>query len=541
MNTRRMGLVVGLALVTLAASGAVARASGYHPAFDRAVKEADWILLHEIVSDHVPKDVLLGIPKAVQRYPGRVVLVRVKQSFKGPFRKGDLLYIWDRSYRSSASYFLTKGRDNLTFLIKPKRRPYIVGVTPRDDTKYLAVPIRNLNGTFGRGRAGALKTWLRLLDLTSVGSQLIPLADLRAIVATAKSPALLRYALTHWPGTLTGKDVRAIKALLRRSRSRPWVTAAAMDLLRKQGVGLSVKTLRDQLAHGPQSARQQMLKQITRANVAAVRDVLWTWASRDEPSGVNALLLLARLERRYLIKKLRAHRLPFWLEIPALAALGSQLGRHYSKAAMKIDQWQLSYGADLVKGKTFGAAYSLQTRKPVWAELITLVVPLLSTMKQGPRELTLAIAHTWGYRVTRVGKKAAKLGKRGRAPLSITLQHVPGKRYKVKLIERARVPVWVCPRTEKRVVITRAKNGVTSMDATLGSWDNTAAPRTCFKRRKGIVHTELVDFSLLVKNVRAPGTYELSVSVLHRSSGIEYGLNAWTGMVYSPPLTISLP
>jgi len=536
---RRLTVILGLVLAASVVSEHSAAASGYHPGFDRAVKEADWIILHTVVSDHAPRTKLAGIPSS-RRFTGRVFLVRVKRSFKGPFRKGDMLYIWDGSHNSTAGYFLRKGRDNLTFLVKPKRRSYIAKVHVRSGTMDVGAPIRNLTGAFGKGRALHVRGWLRKLELTRVGSRPIPLRDMRKVIRRSKSPALLRYVLTHWTGRLSKNDAAAVKALLTRPGATAMVTGAALELLRKKGVGLSVKSLRAQLVSGPKYARGRMLKQINARNARGVRDVLWGWVKRDEQSALDALSVLGRHQRRYLIGKLRRNRLPFWLDIPALQVVRTNVGRRYSASAMKLSRWQLVGAGRLVKGKTFGASYSMQTRKPVWAEMIKLVIPLLPTMKREARELTLAVARTWGYQVRRKGKSAS-LGARTAVPLSISVARVPGARHKIMVIERASRNVLVCTKTLRRVAISKGRNSVTSTDSTLGGWYNTKTARNCFKRRKGVVQTQVVDLASLVKNIKKPGMYEVSVDLLHSHSGSEHGLNGWTGMVYSNKLSISLP
>ena len=353
---RAATIVAPLALLTLLVFSVPAAASGYHPPFDRAVQQAEWILLSSVVSEHAPGDALTGLPKNMNR--GRVYRVRVKRAFKGSFSKGQELLIWDPWRGSTAGYFLSVKAPNLTFLtiIGPNapqsptgkgRRgftpPRFRTVTPKKKGERLAVPIRNLGGP--KPRAAGVDAWVRLLELTKVGKQKLSLAQARGILKRSKDWHLLIYALTHWPGKLSDADTKLVRKVMKANIKAGGVTWAGAKLLRAHGKELTVAELRFQLEKAKPNVRRSLLRSVTAANAAKVQDLIWQWIQRDQDGAQDAIEVLGRLAPKFLEGRLAKVKLPFWLDIPALKALNKtprDFGRKaYPPRAMETTRWVL--------------------------------------------------------------------------------------------------------------------------------------------------------------------------------------------------------
>ena len=550
-----LALALALGLMQVTASRPVA-ASGYHPRFDWAVQEASWIVLHEVVSRHKPADVLRDLPADAQ---GVVFEVRVKRCFRGPFKPGNRLLIWDWNDRSSAGYYLSTKRPNLSFLAPPgtvrRRGPTARARTtlgekarPKNNQIKLGLVFRNKSDTPSRGRGHGIKAWVQLLDQTRVGSRALDLRQVRQILKQGSDPVLVAYALTHWPGTLLATDAAVIRALISKHVSDTRVTTDAFALLRKQGQPLGTKALRALLTKGTAAARGWLLGQITKAEVATLRDLIWGWIAGDDPSALQAIRMLGRHQRAYLEKRLRAHRLPFWLNIPALKAIGkgpADLGQPpYPSGAMKANGYELVDVRKLLKGETFGIAYALIERKKGLGPLLQLLVPHLAKMRHEARELAIGGLRTHGYEVTPMGALFKVSGKPKPLPLAITLLPVVGQPHKLLLLERALRPTLLCARGPLRIHLQAPDGRAASRDATGGAFAKTrpAAPKGCFKRATGEVRRTEVDLSSLVSHPKDLEKFNrIQVAVVHPHRGAEHGLNAWTGLVFSASTPLQRP
>jgi hypothetical protein len=539
-----------------------ARGSGYHPPFDRAVEEAHWVLLHTVISDHKPKDMLKNLPPQAR---GRVYLVKVKKVFRGPFKPGDRLLVWDPWYRSTAGYFLNAKGDNLSFLAPPGAdRKYRVkgrgrakapttirtmktygGNTVAKDPKLkVGVVFRNKSDTVSKGRGHGMKDWMTLLDMTKVGKRSIDLKQARTALTKSSGREMLYYVLSHWPGALSKKDAALVRKVINKHTDDAMVTATAVKLLRSSKMPLATAALKRLLAKGSRYARYELIKDITPANVKAVRDVLWTWIEKDEDGALRAIRLLGKLQPAFMEKRLKAKRLPFWLNIPALAAISKtpkDLGQKpYPAGAMKANEYDLGELGRLVKGKTFGVWHAVSwARSSRLAPYMSLVLPHFPKMKPEAREVVIAAMRTWGYAVKRKGSTIA-IGARAKPPLTINLKPVPGSPRKVRMVETALRPLLLCPKGGRQVRVGMKGGPETSVESSMGSF-TAKQPRDCFKTKKGVVREEVVDLSSLLRNLKKPGTYQVRVAVTHPYTGQAHGLDAWTGVVFSAPMDIRLP
>ncbi|MFH2005915.1 MAG: hypothetical protein ABI333_04920 [bacterium] len=560
---RRVGLSLVAVVVFCALSSGPARGSGYHPPFDQAVEEAPWILLHTVISGHVPKDVLKNLPPEAR---GRVYLVKVKQVFRGPFKPGDRLLVWDPWYRSTAGYFLNEKGDNLSFLAPPgaerkyripgrgrakaapevrSHKTYGGGTAAKDAKLKVGLVFRNKSDTVSKGRGHGMKDWMRLLTLTKVGSRPIDLKQARAAMVKTSGRELVHYVLTHWPGALSKKDAALVRRMINARPGDAMVTASAVKLLRSNKMPLAAAVLKRLLATGSRYARYELLKDVTKANVKAVRDVLWSWIEKDQEGVLEAIERLAALQPAYLETRLKAARLPFWLNIPALAALSKtpqDLGQKpYPAGAMKANKYDLFELGKLVKGQTFGVWHAVSwTRSDGLAPYMPLLVPHFPKMKPEAQEVAVAAMRSWGFEVKRAGTTIV-IGRRTKPPLVIALEPIPGQPRKVRLKETALRPLLLCPKGGGRQVRITMKGGQeTSLETSQGSFSD-KHPKECFKSRTGVVRDEVVDLTSLLGNLKKPGLYQVRVALTHMFAGREHGLDAWTGMVLSAPLDLRLP
>jgi len=507
-----------------------AAASGYHPDFDQAVREATAIALCEVRAALPATDILVGIPDDLRRYPGQVYDARITRSFAGPLADGEALWIWDALAGSTARQAVNMDAPNLTFLAPPganrhgNRQTYGGGGATSDGRPVMVV-FRNLS----EGPDTGLDGWLTLLEWTDVGARPLSLEQARAAVADLNANAELhRYALSHWPTPLTPEDAATISALITARIDDARVVHPASALLREHGHGLSGDALRKTLEAASPYARSGLVRDVNAGNIAQVRDVLWSWVETDAAGALEALDPLAAHAGPWLTEKLR-QPLPFWLDIPATLALGlepADFGRSYP--VLEENRWLLVGPGDLVKGKTFGARMAMDRRDESFGRLLPLVAPHLPQMTAEARETAIAAMRTFGYAVERSGD-AVTLGPRRDMPVRARLEILTATR--VKLVLSADPGIVVCDRIQHKVELT-AGDQTTSIDRT---WNDFGAPpRSCFVARDGDFYREEIDVSALLENLSDPTDIKVSVSALLGVSGAEQGFDAWTGMVSTP-------
>ena len=541
------------ALVLLLGLPPHALCSGYHPPFDRAVKEATWIISNVVLSEHEPLKVLKGITEKPSLL-GRVYRVRVEKCFRGPFKKGDELLIWDPYYRSTAGYYLDTKGPNLSFLKSPGERGggrewYGSKAAPKDATLKLGLPIRNLSAGPSRGRGTGQKAWERLLELTQVGQRMVPEKDARAALAEDPGDAVLvNYLLKHW-SAWAAEDGDLVRSAVERHKDNPTTVNLASTLLRKHGEGLDARLLERLFRTAAPRGRASLMAHVDAESVDVLAPLLTSWIEADEEGGGEAIACLARLAPATLKQQLCKKRLPFWLEIPALKALdmrpvdvGPAYAADYDEAAMKLEDWELRQARDLAQGNTFGVTYGFKTKQEVWPRLLPLLVRQQQFLPPKAREAAIAMARSWGYEVTR-DAKSARVGARKGPPVEVQLSLVKGED-QVRVVVRTKRPVLIAKPNGREVRVCdpsgRVKSSLTSGGHDYGQPDT---PRTQFVLMEAgkVIHETTEDYSGLLKSVRkgAPkGPYRVRVAVVYGSSGVNHDLDAWTGMVYSEELEI---
>jgi len=505
------------ALLVLAGLG-LAHASGYHPDFDEAVEQADWIVLGQAVHAAPAGSVLTGIP-ADQRQ-GEVYRVPLSQSFTEEGPGAAELYAWDPYAGSTAGYYLSTEQANLSFLVV---EPGIVA----SDGLPVGRVIRNLSDTASRGRGAGRDDWVTLLSWTDVGRRPLSVAHAReALGDPAAGRNLLNYVLEHWPGTLTDADADAVSALLETRASDAYVTRPATRLLRAQGRPLTGQALHEALRTGSPHARSELVKDVDDTNVEGVRELLWGWLATDAEGALYGLEALATHDPGYLRAQLEAQSLPFWLDIPAIRALDLQprdLGRDYPVTT--DNPWRLVDLGKLVKGEDFGVRFAMAHDSEELDVLLPLLVPHLPAMTDDAREVGVAALRTAGFTVQRQGD-GATLGPRDGAPLVLQVEPLSADR--VRLVVRATRPTMVCDQVQVGIELASAE-GTVSRSAMHGDFG--PAPRDCFALRDDLVLTREESLSSLSSLRPEPATVRAELLFAH--PGTEHGLDAWTGMVSS--------
>jgi hypothetical protein len=527
-------------------------ASGYHPGFDRAVKEATWIVSHVVVSEHDAKDLLAGFPASGRPHVGRAYRVRVTRCFRGPFKANDEFTIWDPYARSTATYALNAKGPNLTFLMTPSASRngddwFGAKVTAKDGES-LGLPIRNLSEGPSRGRGAGRKAWERLLDLTQAGKIKVPGDLARAALAeTPGNPILIHYLLEHWDGWDAG-DPNLVRQVLDLHKGRASTLTTALKLLGKHGERLGEPTLLRLLQGVAPGARNDLMEHVTAETIGSFEVLLGSWADKDEEGGAKAVALLGRFAPKGVERRLRARRLPFWLAIPAYKALGKRpadLGPEhagdYDDTAMALASWELSQAKSVAHGNTFGLTYGFETQQAVWPKLLPLLVRDLRFLKPKVREVAIAMARSWGYEVTRKGE-SVDVGKRTTPPVDVSLSLVDGD-HKVRVVVRALRAVTITKPSGRNVSVKGPKGGSSSSTQSGGDYGRPETPRDQFMEvAAGDVITDYVeDCSQLMEAVRQSepkGPYRLRVAVYHVGAGVPHGLDAWTGMVLSKELEL---
>ena len=90
-----------------------AQGSGYHPQFDEAVAEAKIIVSGQVTKAWEPRS--KANSHSQWHLVGEVYRMRVTDVFKGNVKAGDDIVFWDPYSGSTAGYFVTEGKPNLTF------------------------------------------------------------------------------------------------------------------------------------------------------------------------------------------------------------------------------------------------------------------------------------------------------------------------------------------------------------------------------------------------------------------------------------------
>jgi hypothetical protein len=523
-------------------------ASGYHPPFDKAVAEAELIVVGEVTEAWCPK-VVSATKTAPAR--GRVYRMEVRKVYKGSLRQGEAVVFTDPHHRSTASYRVAESGLNLTFLVKLElsafeRRRYDYGV------EELYRPIRNLSkdSVFG---PDALDGWLYLLDHFVAREPGDRLEAYRNILKKHENRNVLHYAVTHFPGDLAPADITLFKQVAADRASDAYVAGYAVERLAKAGARFDVELLRKLLEDGSVYMRDQLLSMVDRSNVAGVQDLLFGFLIQDGPEAEQKLIeTLARHAPAFLRKQLERHELQPWKLIPCLRELGingSAVGKSdFPAKILSANPYTLRFVGEVVGGNEFWGVIAMGEPEGhrEWEPLFPLFSSTLKGQDTPIRRLVVALMRTFGKKVVRSGEtyRVVETERPMPCPVGLTLS-TEKKRYRldepvsVKVTETARADgTWMAMKGSLGWHVERPDHSATMTGGFFHEFKDVDLPREEFREgRKAEVRVTEVN---LTSYFNVPGNYRLSAKKLYPHDGGSHGIDAWTGVAFSGTIEIEI-
>jgi hypothetical protein len=532
-----------LVMILLLAPLLRTQASGYHPPFDRAVKEADLIVVGEVFEAWQPK---MLSPRSGG---GRIYKLRVSKAYKGSIKAGREVVFIDPYYRSTASYRVAEEEKNLTFLVKLNRAKFAKGGYDLGP-QVLYHPIRNFSkkSIFGDD---AMEGWLYLLDHFVAGKPGNKSAKYREIIEESSNRHVLHYVVTHYPKDLTSTDVKLLLKLIKRHSQDAYVAGYAIKKLAAAGMILDPETLKDLFESGSPYMRDDLLSMVSKDNVSGVQDLLFEFLTADKVEAEQETIdTLAKHAPGFLKRKLEDSKLPFWTLIPCLQALGingSAVGKpDYPRQILSANPYTIRFMGEMVKGNEFWGVLAMDEpdKHKEWQPLFPLLEPTLRGPDTPIRRLTVALMRTFGWKVAR-SAKAYKLGKSGQTP-PVRIEIAVEKK-KFRLSEPVIVTISQIAEVDGVTMalegpigwkVERPDKSATMTGGFFHEFKEVDLERSKFKRlRRQAVKKTTRDISSWFD---LPGRYRLSFKKLYPHDGGSHDLDAWTGMVFSEPIEIEI-
>ncbi|MFC1703323.1 hypothetical protein ACFL1E_00875 [Candidatus Omnitrophota bacterium] len=542
-----------------------AYASGYHPPFDQAVKEAELIVLGDVIEAWDPK-----AKQDSERFDfseGRAYRMRVEKVYKGDVKAGDEIIFWDAHYMSTASYHVSEGNKNLTFLVPAElsefeKRHFQFG------TPELYRPITNCNQEYDFD-IGEYQGYLYLLDLTLMN----PPEDLRPtytkILREENNRYVLRYVFEHWPAELTQEDILLFRETFNKHYQDAYVTNPAIERLALQGEFFDDTNLRQLLKEGSSYQRMELLAMVDAKNIKSVEDILFDWIMEEERNlgEQESIEILADLSPEYLRKQLSNRKIPFWKLIPCLQALeinGSDVGKEdFSPEILALDPYTISNIGEVYSGKDFHGicamdyiqelesdfdviwGYSREREK--WKTALPLFEPLLKKPDSPIRRLVVALMRTYGLTVVREGDGyVVDRSKTSASPpvrLEIEAPKEPfqlGDSLKQLRVKETAIAdgAWFSFNGSLSWAVREDDGGTAGGGGTFGIFENVDIPKDKFvqlEEGQTFYSSDSLGWSM-----SRPGRYYASVSKVYPHDGASVGLDAWTGTVFSNTVEIEV-
>ena len=537
--------IAALAIGVMAALTARALGSGYHPGFDQAVAEAKVIVVGQVTEAWLPKSRTSGQSEWYAK--GEVYRMRVTDVYKGNVRAGDDVVFWDPHSTSTAGYFVTEGKPNLTFLVEgspdaEQLRMYDYGA------ELTYAPISNFTG--GVEDSEQYDGWVYLLNMVLRGSPVNDITTYRTILPTQSNRYVLNYMIEHWPREMSKEDEDLFRAALKRHRDDPYITSPILDRLAEAGKGFTTEELVNLLKTSDELSREDLLRYVNSGNVAACQEIIFGWISQDW-AWDESTKVLARLAPDYLKGQLRKRDLPFWVLIPCLQELhinGRAVGRRdFATSVLNSNPYTLRMIGEVITGDSFSAVLAMEnpTGNSDWRTAFPLLDKLLAGPDCQARRLMVAVMRTFGENVKRAGKGYIRIsgGAKPRSPVRIELVAPKGplkvgKPIRMTVKEIGQVSgAWISFKGEIAQSV-EGRQGAISSGGGFGLWADTRAPRRDFiKLRKGLVHTSTNDIGSFIER---PGVYQVRMQKIYPHDGGSVGLDAWTGVVFSKPVQVTV-
>ena len=554
-------------------------ASGYHPPFDTAIKEAEVIVLGDVVEAWCPKDKRKPIHKEIESITdenghritrlysenceyGRIYRMKIKKVYKGSLKEGEEILIWDSSYRSTASYSIREDNKNLIFLKARNNRGYEKSYLDFLDrnvdfgVKIMPyVPIRNLSESTDF-RSEEYNAWLFLLDTKIYGVTKDTEQEYRKILKTSNNKYILTYIISHWPKELNNEDTILFHTVIERKFKDASVTAAAVDKLIKDKKTLEKGLFVRLLKGGDPYLRNRLLPMVDQGNIEELKEDLFVWIlDEDYQAKVETIEKLSAFCPEFFKKKLKETELPFWKMIPCLNSLkinGGDIGKEeYPKEVMGLGYFTLNNIGSVYQGKTFEIQFAMTSGYNLedWEAGIKLLTPILKKPDSEIRRLVVAMIRTLGYEVKREnGVCSAKLENKVPCPLKIELKST---KQTVNYKEPLKMFVTEASVVDDLLISSDNRNisctlSLMEKGAEKPKSDNLSIqgdiPELPIKDREKYTRLKKGEKTGFFDTVSfsQPGRYKVKLQLTYLDDGSKTEQNAWTGVVSSNEIEVEV-
>lgn len=523
-------------------------ASGYHPPFDHALKQAELVIQGDVVESWNA----LGNENSGKFSKERAYRMVVGKCFKGTLNPGDEIYFWDPHYHSTASYQIRENSTYICYLVPAKMSEFEVQkVIPKGKRYYK--PIRARRKISDPDPPSSLKDYytseLKLLDLFVENPPANKREAYQRLLAEEAYSELLRCVVKDWPRPLTEKDIAVFKkAALDSVGYSSYTSIMLSELVRFPSDVFSDAEIHSLLLKGG-SDRLSVLKPLINANnIEGLQELLFKWIQEMDAGGAiqQVIKTLAEYAPDYFKEQLKAHELPFWKLIPSLVALninGSDIGKEdFSDELMKLSLSDLYQVSKFLDGDQFWAWIILNcpARHPEWKTALPLLEPMLKGPDSPNRRLAVTLFRTFGISVKRSKDVYKAEFSKPSVPCPVRLELMT---LKSQIMLGQPVKLFL-----KEHVVTNGGDFSFCGEAIFSihfenHWDSPSLPNPRTWNDVKLPPEEFVvlvagmektsEYEISSRRMDRPGTYRVSAMKCYSHDGFSVGLDAWAGMAFS--------
>lgn len=523
-------------------------ASGYHPFFDQALKEAELVLQGEVVEMWDPFD--KDNRKEFSRQ--RSYRFRVQKCYKGGLKLGEEVPFWDPHFSSTASYGIRSKGQYIVYLKPSKLSEYESGyVNPEKRKFYKPIRVRRNNGAAFAGSKTVeyYPRELRLLDFFVEN----PPADKRKayqkLLINDSDPAFLSYLVKDWPQPCNEEDIVLFKSkvLAASDWGKSYVHRLLSELV-KHPDALTNSDVVVLLQKGGADIFPSLRLLITDDNIKEVQALLFDFLQDAGAGGTYRQLLgtLAALSPDYFKDRLvESHDFPLWKLLPCLKALdlnGSDLGRpDFPEKVFAAHHNTLHSISKILEGDLFWLSFPLlyPSNCADFKTALPLLAPMLEEKDSPVRRACVALFRTYGVHLKRVAGTYSAEYTDAPAPCPVKLE-LRMERTTFKLGEEVGFILKETATADGSSFCFKGKplttlhfEGHWHSPESLGQqvWDNVEQPEASFViLEKGMSREEGLK---LFRKIDRPGTYRIELKKCYLHDGGEHGFDAWTGMAFA--------
>lgn len=526
-----------------------ASASGYHPDFFTAVKEAKIIAEGDVVETWDPQKQQLGQEQLSFR-EGRCYRMKVKIVFKGNVKIGDDFIFWDRHYSSTASYGINEGPNQLIYFVLGEATAFEKKNLDFKTDKEIYGPIRVVNKNEDKKWGDYYAGDIRLLDLTLIN----PPEDLKAayidILKNSTNSYLVDCAIKGWPGVVTEEDKALFKEVAQKYAEDYRIPGNVRGRLAKEG---SLPG-NDELIQLLKADDYRAMDMINEKNISAVQETLFECVKNvDCQNETQAIERLAKYVPDYFKDRLKTTELTIWRLIPCLQALkidAKEIGKEsIPPDVLALPRYTLFQVGGILRQTKDADFYAITAMSNLkgdegWKTAITLLMPILDNPDSALRREVVALMRTYGANLLRQENKYVAGGDQPSTP-SIKVEISPAEKvYKIK--QPTKIILKEIGQKDSRWIALKghlgweveSKEGTAKTVGAYAMWDNTDIPKEQFiELKSGQEQVSQEDIGFLIQR---PGDYRVSVIKTYVHEGSSVGLDAWTGAVQSNTIEIKV-